>query len=205
MMMNFLLNSQTYINFEGGLILLKNKISLLAKRYQKFMSLTKIKSNKKIIDCASGRGFGSNFILQTFTPKKLVCIDISSSMIEECRMRTNGKADEYIQTDLRKFECDEQFDYFFSLETLEHLPKEDNMIISKRISNLIKVGGKLFISVPGNPKDCMKNPDHLQMVSEKVLVDMFDVFTLESKGRFIKRKKEPDSYNSLYVFIKKYN
>jgi 2-polyprenyl-3-methyl-5-hydroxy-6-metoxy-1,4-benzoquinol methylase len=184
---------------------MKKKLSLLAKRYQKLSRLTKIENNKKIIDCACGRGFGSEFILNEFKPEKFVCVDIDKEMIKECRMRTNKKVSEYLCIDLRKFKYDEQFDYFFCVETLEHLPKRDNIMTAKTISSLIEINGKLLISVPGNPKDAMNDPNHLQIVSEEVLLEMFNNFTLENKSLFIKREKEPDSYNSLYIFIKKYN
>lgn len=180
------------------------KLSRLAARYYKLAKLTKLDINKKIIDCACGRGFGSALILEKFKPKKLLCIDLDKQQLKKCKEKTEHKVD-YLCKDLRNFKSNEEFDYFFCLETLEHLPKEDNLKIASIISNLIKIEGKLLVSVPGNEEEerRVKNPLHLQFVSKKTLIDMFDNFILEKEDKFIKREKEPDSYNSLYVFIKK--
>lgn len=180
------------------------KLSALAKRYQQLSGMTKINKNKNIIDCACGTGFGSAYILENFKPKKLVCIDNDIEVMNKCKERTFKKAN-YFLMNFHNFKINEKFDYFFSLETLEHFSKSDNEKTSKMISSLIKQGGKLLISVPGNEEEerRVKNPLHLQFVSKKKLLDMFSDFILEKEDKFIKKKSQPKSYNSLYVFVKK--
>lgn len=183
---------------------MKKQLSALAKRYQKLASLTKIEMNKKIIDCACGTGFGSAFLLEKFKPRKLLCVDNDIQVLEKCKQKTLGKVN-YLCIDLQGFVSSEKFDYFFCLETLEHLSENDNLKISQIISSLVKNKGKLLISVPGNEEEekRVKNSLHLQFVSKKTLVDIFDDFILEKEDRFIKREKEPESYNSLYIFRKR--
>ena len=182
---------------------MKKKLSALAKRYQQLSSLTKIEKNKKIIDCACGTGFGSAFLLETFEPKQLLCIDNDKQILKKCKERTLKRAD-YLCINLQEFISSEKFDYFFCLETLEHLSETDNLKVAQIISSSLKDKGKLLVSVPGNEEEerRVKNPLHLQFVSKKTLIDMFSNFTLEREDKFIKRKKEPDSYNSLYIFTK---
>ena len=183
---------------------MKKQLSALAKRYQKLSGLTTIEENKKIIDCACGTGVGSAFILETFKPEKLLCIDNDRQVLEQCKERTLKKAN-YLCIDLQEFIDDEKFDYFFCLETLEHISENDNLKASHIISSSIKNKGKLLISVPGNEweEKRVKNPLHLQFVSKKTLINMFSDFILEEEDKFIKRKSEPQSYNLLYVFVKK--
>ena len=172
-------------------------------RYDAIAGLAKMENNKTMIDCACGGGKnGNNTILDKFTPARYICVDIDEDIIKECRKNTNNRADRYICADKLELVLKEQFDYYLCVETLEHLEEKNNQRTANAISNLIKVGGKLLITVPGNKIVAMESPLHKQFVTKDKLLILYNSFELEAEAKYLKNEEKSNRYNSLYIFRK---
>lgn len=186
----------------------KLKKQLVAKttRYCALARLANIEKNKSILDCACGGGSHIKEILEKYEPITYVCADIDEEALRKCKGLTY-EAVYILCADIRELKLIKEFDYYFCVETLEHLSEKDNVKVAGGISNLIKVGGYLLISVPGYPPTAMKLPTHKQSFAgenKEKLFKMFFNFNLEREECYVKSLKSFPSYNMLYVFVKNY-
>ncbi len=170
-------------------------------RYEALAELAGVEANKTIIDCACGKGLEGKVIIETYHPTKYIGIDLDKRRLSKAKSSNPNYADCYLRGDIR-VSSKEQFDYYFCVETLEHLPEEDNPIVAKAVYSAIKPGGKLLISVPENPKYAMESEIHLQIFNKEKLVEMFDQLVLEKDQKYIKCFTDPKRYSWLYVFKK---
>jgi SAM-dependent methyltransferase len=169
-------------------------------RYEAVAELAKVRKYKKIIDCSCGDGREGYLIIGKYRPRKYIGIDIDKEAIKKARRSALPNC-YYFYGDIRN-PLSEQFDYYFCVETLEHLAKGDNKIVASSIAKMLKPSGKLLISVPGNPKIAMEDKRHLQIVTKDKLVGMFKNFVLEAEAKYVKYLLRPEAYSSLYVFKK---
>ncbi|KKK98023.1 hypothetical protein LCGC14_2646890, partial [marine sediment metagenome] len=170
-------------------------------RYEALAELADIKEGKTIVDCSCGNGEEGRVIIERFKPKKYIGIDLDKKRLAKAIGENPEMKDCYIYGDIRD-PLKEQFDYYFCVETLEHLPKSDNKKVAGVIYAAIKPGGKLLASVPGNPKIAMDCKGHKQIIKKKLLVDMFRVFDLEAEDTYIKYLPRQEAYSALYIFKK---
>jgi 2-polyprenyl-3-methyl-5-hydroxy-6-metoxy-1,4-benzoquinol methylase len=176
-------------------------------RYKYFTSLVEIQPKKIWVDCACGEGSGSLYILKHYQPKILFCIDISKNCIQETKQKTNGYINtcRYIRKNIIHLnKIRSGCDYFVCSETLEHIEKHNNQKVSKSITNNVKIGGHLFITVPGNIDTAFitsEQTKHHQFLSHDKIVQIFPNFKMVTIGKFSKAKKELRNthYNSVYV------
>ncbi len=171
-------------------------------RYEALAKLAGVKEGETIVDCSCGSGEEGMVIIKKFKPKKYIGIDIDTKRLAKAIEKNSEMKNCYIYGDIRDTPKD-QFDYYFCVETLEHLPKNDNEKVARSISEAVKPGGKLLISIPGNPKIAMECKGHKQVISKNLLVNMFDKFDLEAEDTYIKYLPRQEAYSALYIFKKR--
>ena len=117
--------------------------------------------NKKVLDIASGEGYGANLLAQK--AGHVIGVDISSDVIKQANQK-------YQRPNLR-FLCgsvenipvpDKEVDVIVSFETLEHIADHEKMLAE--IKRVLATGGLLIISTPDKKnytdKTGYKNPFH---------------------------------------------
>jgi ubiquinone/menaquinone biosynthesis C-methylase UbiE len=102
-------------------------------------------TGKKVLDIASGEGYGSN-ILANYA-EKVTGVDISSEAIAHAQKVYHRNNLEYIQGNATKIPLtDKSIDVVVSFETIEHLEEQERMM--EEICRVIKTEGILIISSP---------------------------------------------------------
>jgi ubiquinone/menaquinone biosynthesis C-methylase UbiE len=102
-------------------------------------------TKKKVLDIASGEGYGSN-ILANYA-EKVIGVDISSEAIAHAQKVYNRNNLEYIQGNATKIPLtDKSIDVVVSFETIEHLEEQERMM--EEICRVMKLEGILIISSP---------------------------------------------------------
>lgn len=109
---------------------------------------------KSILDVASGVGYGTKFIANSFPDTKVVGVDYSIEALEQANQYFSADNITYIQDNaevLNKLNVNDKFDVIISFETFEHLknPKSFLTAIGERLSD----NGKLIISSPNGGRD----------------------------------------------------
>ncbi len=171
-------------------------------RYEALAELTNLEEGREIVDCACGDGAEGRIIIDIFKPTKYLGVDIDKEQIKCAKLMNPVMKNSYICSDIRT-PLNRQFDYYFCVETLEHLSEKDNQVVAEAISMAIKPRGQLLISVPGNPKTAMESNLHLQIITREKLIGMFNDFILEAEKRYNKHLFDVEGYSSLYIFKKR--
>jgi 2-polyprenyl-3-methyl-5-hydroxy-6-metoxy-1,4-benzoquinol methylase len=132
-------------------------------RYQEAAMLLP-KGNLKILDIASGSGFGSNFLAQLgYT---VIGGDISSDAIQDCQRKFHGQQNlsfEIVDGTNLSYP-NETFDAIISFETIEHTAAYQKML--NEFKRVLKKDALLILSTPNflinSPKGIVTNPYHTQ-------------------------------------------
>lgn len=117
-------------------------------RYQFALSQLKKQECRKILDAATGVGFGASLLAQN-TISKIIAIDRNTEAINYAKQKFENAGISFLIDDCETFEQSKQyypFDAVVSFETLEHLPKPD-LFVSNCFESL-QTGGYLIISTP---------------------------------------------------------
>jgi ubiquinone/menaquinone biosynthesis C-methylase UbiE len=153
-----------------------------------------IKQNLKVIDIASGTGYGS-FML---SGQSNTCIggDISFKDVLNAKINFKNKTNlSYIVCDAKKLPIkDNFFDLIVCLETIEHLSIENAQAMLCDFKRILKAGGTLLISTPNltflkRIKQNNVNPYHIKEYAKDELCNLLTVY-FEIKniyGQFARR------------------
>ena len=101
--------------------------------------------NKTVLDAACGIGYGST-ILKALGAQGVRGMDLDSNVIEYAREHQVGTFDVHDLTKPIIFE--DQYDVVVSMETFEHVKREDANQVLLNFKNACKDGGKIIISTP---------------------------------------------------------
>jgi len=172
-------------------------------RYEHLAGIAGVKDEKVIVDCSCGNGEEGRVICQRYRPYMYLGIDIDEGAISRAKnMYIPGKGIcEFSVGDIRE-PAPISADYYFCVETLEHLPVHENSKVAKAIMDSLVPGGLLLISVPGNPKIAMEDKRHKQIITKDVILDMFKDLSFFMDDRYIKFFGRPEAYSTLYVLKK---
>jgi ubiquinone/menaquinone biosynthesis C-methylase UbiE len=102
-------------------------------------------SGKKVLDIASGEGYGSNILARY--AEKVIGVDISLEAIEHAKNKYLLNNLEFIQGDATDIPLPSQsIDVAVSFETIEHIENHNKMM--EEIKRILKPAGILIISSP---------------------------------------------------------
>jgi GT2 family glycosyltransferase/ubiquinone/menaquinone biosynthesis C-methylase UbiE len=118
------------------------------EHYHRYLLLTDLVFEKKVLDVASGEGYGTYLLANhAFT---IVGVDISIEAIAHAKEKYKKENLNYIQGSAADLQFpDETFDVVVSFETIEHLAEQAEMIAG--IKRVLKKNGVLIISSPNRP------------------------------------------------------
>lgn len=167
-------------------------------RYEALASLGEIEDNKIIIDCSCGNGMEGKKICNIYKPYIYLGIDVDELAIGRARDLNLPSPYEFVVGDIKEI-VPIKADYYFCVETLEHISKHENLRVGKAITKSIKFGGLLLISVPGNPKIAMEDPRHKQIITKDIIDEMFPEMSLVKEGEYVKFFGRMEAYSSLYI------
>ena len=128
-------------------------------------------SNKKydVLDAACGVGYGSYLISKNC--KSIIGVDFSKSAIQYAKNYYKRKNIKFINMDILNLKENKKFDLIVSLETLEHLNKNEAINWLKKCKRLLKTNGVILCSSPllriRKGKPYITNPHHLHEMRKK--------------------------------------
>jgi len=124
-----------------------NKEDLIyAEHMARYFFAGQFVAGKKVLDIASGSGYGSRHLLDRGAAK-VVGVDNSREAIEYSREKYRMPGIEFIIADAAKLPLkDDIFDIVVSFETIEHLDGQEKFL--SEIKRVLKPNGLLVISTP---------------------------------------------------------
>jgi len=126
----------------------------------------------RILDMASGTGYGSEILLHTSQAHitEIIGVDISSEAVAYAKKRYAHPSVTFLNQDIDTFDDLEKFQSIVSLETIEHLPNPEYFV--HKLVGLLKPGGILICSAPTTPSVDV-NPYHLNDFTENSFRQIF--------------------------------
>ncbi len=177
-------------------------------RYTGLIVLGDLLRGKKVIDCGCGEGAWLRILQQLLEPSLLLGIDFDFYKLKKAGGHCADAC--YALSDLENLGVREgAFDYFFCVETLEHIHQRDNSAVFDSIYNVLGQGGRLLVSTPGNRGYCMGGTAHCQFLSRKNLMSLLvddGRFSLRARAVYYKYGRTPTmgpyNFSNLMVFEK---
>ena len=128
-------------------------------RYQFAVDIIDRTTVNCLLDAACGVGYGSEYLAKQPGVKKIVAIDRSQEALKVADTHFKDSKISYLQDDCHTLAAASKhglFDVIVSFETLEHLPKPTDFLLS--CFNNLKLEGKIIISTPNKS---VSSPKHL--------------------------------------------
>lgn len=155
---------ERYLPSEDGKIRLEHY-----HRYAIAMTLVK---NKKVLDVASGEGYGSFFIAKY--AESVEGVDISHEAVTHAQEKYQSDNLSFSQGSATNLAFpDHSFDVVISFETVEHLVEQEQMI--SEIRRVLKPEGCLIISSPNRPIYLEEFGEHNEFHVKELDFNEFDL------------------------------
>jgi len=119
-------------------------------------------AGKKVLDAASGLGFGS--YLLAFKAQHVTGVEIAKDVFEYAKGNYTKDNLGFVLADATSMDFeDNMFDIVVSLETFEHIPPEKALQFIKELKRVLKPLGRLMISPPNHDvySKITSTPDHV--------------------------------------------
>lgn len=143
------------------------------EHWHRYAFASRLVGQKRVLDVACGEGYGSALLARTAA--EVVGVDVSPEVIDHARSTYPGVAnlrfDSGSATALAL--ADASVDVVVSFETIEHLPRAEQVLMLAEIARVLSPGGFLMLSAP-NPVEYSqardyRNPFHLHEPSREEL------------------------------------
>jgi ubiquinone/menaquinone biosynthesis C-methylase UbiE len=136
-------------------------------------------AGKRVLDIASGEGYGSDILAKH--AELVIGVDISHEAIDHATNKYKSNNLKFIQGDISNIPLDENtVDIVVSFETIEHHDKHDEML--KEIKRVLVSNGILIISSPNKQHfiNSEKNIFHVKELFTKEFKDLIDRYFLRT-------------------------
>lgn len=128
----------------------------LAIHYSRYLFSQRFCKGKKVLNVASGSGYGSEVLLSN--SKEVYNVDISPELVFYGVQEFGAYNNHFLLMDAQKMSFpDEFFDVIVSFETLEHIPNSD--LFLKECNRVLKKDGKMILSTPNK---IVNSPDTIK-------------------------------------------
>jgi SAM-dependent methyltransferase len=134
--------------------------------FARYSVVTPFVKNKRVLDIASGEGYGS-YLLKQSGASEVVGVDVFEDAVNRSNLSFGGPGIKFIAADATKIESqfpENYFDVVVSLETIEHI--KDPIAYLQSLKRVAKEDATIIISCPNDhwyfPEDYQRNPYHLR-------------------------------------------
>ncbi|MBC9249333.1 hypothetical protein A9179_03475 [Pseudomonas alcaligenes] len=132
----------------------------------------------RVLDMACGCGYGTALLAERHPDKLVTGVDIDPAAITYAQQHYQLPNLRYVCADAEQFADSTPFDSIVSLETIEHLPRPQQLIAN--YARLLGSGGRVIASVPITPT-LDGNPHHLHDFSRRSFLALFGQHGLQAQ------------------------
>ncbi len=149
------------LNFTGERYISSlNSAQISYEHWHRYLYASQYVHNKKILDIASGEGYGSNYLANS--AKEVVGVDISEEAVAFARTNYKRSNLEFLIGSVDKIPIDRNyvFDVIVSFETIEHVNQESQEKFLNETIRLLKKDGLFIVSTPNKLKYTDNNENY---------------------------------------------
>ena len=141
------------------------------EHFHRYYSVLKIVENKKVIDIASGEGYGSSILADA--AESVVGIDIDEETVKYANEKYCKDNLVFKTGNVSDIPADDSFaDVVISFETIEHVNADAQQLFFNQIKRVLKNNGILVISTPNKEISNNKNSFHQEELTEYEFVEL---------------------------------
>lgn len=196
-----------YVEFQKNVGVNQRHYSILDK-----LNLAGLNENDTVLEIGCGIGTFSGLLSNKLSKGKLVSMDISSASIKFANETSTFKNTTFIHADAANYDYSTlKFDVIVFPDVIEHIPIELHSQLFKKMSEILKPNGYMFIHIP-NPyylEWCHKNrPDLLQVIDQPITTDLIISNTYPHGLHITELKSYPiwvKDNDYQYIILKKNN
>lgn len=120
------------------------------EHWHRYLYATQFVGNKRVLDIASGEGYGANLLAET--AKSVIGVDIDERTVSHAQMKYKGENLEFKIGSVTNIPIDvaNTFDVVVSFETIEHLDDESQRAFIKEAKRILKPLGLFIVSTPNH-------------------------------------------------------
>jgi O-antigen biosynthesis protein len=118
------------------------------EHWHRYLFTCQLVQGKKVLDIASGAGYGSHLLSQT--AQSVTGVDISEEAVKNAREKYVLENLQYIVGNANHIPIlgEQVFDVVVSFETIEHISESDQGSFVREVSRLLKCDGLFIVSTP---------------------------------------------------------
>jgi SAM-dependent methyltransferase len=163
------------LNFTGERFTTECAGEMVYEHWHRYLIAAQYASGKRVLDVASGEGYGSHLISRT--AQSVTGVDVSAEAV--------AHASEKYRTSNLRYQCasctdirlpDASFDLIVSFETIEHITEHEQFL--REVNRLLAPGGVFLISSPNRPEYSEKtgynNEYHVKELDRTELKKLLD-------------------------------
>lgn len=145
------------------------------EHYHRYLFAAGLCSGKRVLDVASGEGYGCQLISQV--AEYVVGVDLDVGAVEYAQRTYGSPSARFVAADATKLPFDDaSFDIVTSFETIEHLQDHDAFL--SEVKRVLHPDGLLVISSPNRivytEKNSHENPFHVHELDRDEFVKTLD-------------------------------
>jgi GT2 family glycosyltransferase/ubiquinone/menaquinone biosynthesis C-methylase UbiE len=159
------------MKFTGERYLPTEQGKIRLEHYHRYAVTLSVIGGKKVLDVASGEGYGSSIMAKTAS--SVTGVDISDDAVRHANQTYIKDNLHFIQGSATKLDFDDaSFDVVVSFETIEHLAEQAEML--GEIRRVLRPDGKLVISSPNRPIYSEESEEHNEFHVKELDFTEFD-------------------------------
>lgn len=132
------------------------------EHFSRYLWMAKYVEGKKVMDIASGSGYGSYILLNDGKAESVLGCDIDETMIRYAGIKYKTNNLDFLKIDAHEIDINDKFDVVVSFETIEHLNNPENFL--EGVNNILEENGLFVVSTPIkiDESDVPTNPFHVK-------------------------------------------
>lgn len=163
------------LTFTGERFLPECAGEMVYEHWQRYLIARKYVQGKRVLDVASGEGYGSNLLAASAA--SVVGVDVSADAVAHATARYGAANLRFIAASCTQIPLpDQSFDVIVSFETIEHITEHETFL--REVNRLLKPDGLFVISSPNRPeysdKTGYKNEFHVKELDRAELKSLLD-------------------------------
>lgn len=158
------------LSFTGERFLPECAGEMIYEHWHRYLIVRDYVAGKRVLDVASGEGYGSHLLSKVAT--HVVGVDISAEAVAHANSRYGGEHLRYVAASCTQVpEPDASFDVIVSFETIEHIMEHE--VFLQEVDRLLAPDGVFIVSSPNRPeysgKTGYKNEFHVKELDQAEL------------------------------------
>ncbi len=160
------------LEFTGERFLTECQGEMVYEHWHRYFLAREYSAGKRVLDVASGEGYGSNLLANVAL--SVTGVDISPDAVRHANEKYAQPNLQYIAASCTQIPLpDASFDFIVSFETIEHIDADSQRAFLSEVNRLLTADGVFLVSSPNRPeysdKTGYKNEYHVQELDKAEL------------------------------------